>query len=148
MGGRPAALMRSRTRSASGSRDIEAPRGRGPARTNSVPCHDTSMGLISGEWTPRPTPTDVRQPTATCSCWPETTRVEARQVDRVRVTVDDQLGHDLAGRGRIQNAPDIVAGRDVSPFQPRHWADQRQAVLRDGTIASLLGENLALGQNG
>ena len=28
--------------------------------------------------------------------------------------VDDQLGHGLAGRGRVEDSPDAVAGGDVS----------------------------------
>ena len=44
--------------------------------------------------------------------------IERRQIDAARDAVDDQLRHRLAGRRRIEDAPDVVAGRDVSALAP------------------------------
>src|SRR5712691_2265230 len=63
--------------------------------------------------------------------------VEGRQIDRARRAVDYQLGHRLAGRRRIENAPDAVPGGYVSTVDTGYPADQRQAVPCDRAIASL-----------
>src|SRR6516165_3459218 len=59
-------------------------------------------------------------------------RVEARQVDRAGNPVNDQLRHRLAGRWRIQDTPDAMAGGHVDTLHARHEANQRQAILRNG----------------
>ena len=56
---------------------------------------------------------------------------EWREVDATCRTVEDQLAHGLAGRGRVEHAPDAVAGRHVGTLNTRHGADERQAVLSD-----------------
>ena len=56
---------------------------------------------------------------------------EWRQVDATRRTVEDQFAHRLAGRGRVEHAPDTVAGRHISTLNTWQCADERQAVLSD-----------------
>ena len=71
----------------------------------------------------------------------EPPRIERRKIDSLRRAVDDQLRHRLAGRRRVQNAPDAVARRDVGAGDTRHFSDQRKAILRDRPIAGLAREN-------
>src|SRR5437764_5710847 len=65
-------------------------------------------------------------------CW-----VERGEVGRGGSAVDNQLGHCLAGRRRVENAPDTVASGDIGPFDAGYLADQRQSVRGDRTIAGL-----------
>src|SRR5713101_3105918 len=44
---------------------------------------------------------------------------ERREVDVPCGTVKDQLAHRLAGRGRVEHAPDAVAGRHVGTVDTR-----------------------------
>jgi hypothetical protein len=53
----------------------------------------------------------------------------------MRRTVEDQFAHRLAGRGRVEHAPDTMAGRHVGTVNTRHGADQRKAVLDDRSEA-------------
>src|ERR1700730_3618380 len=41
---------------------------------------------------------------------------ETLQIHGSRSAVDDQLGHRLAGRRRVEDTPDAVAGREVGPL--------------------------------
>ena len=50
--------------------------------------------------------------------WRKSRRLESREVDRVGGAVDDQLGHRLAGRRRVEDPPDAVAGGDVGALDP------------------------------
>src|SRR5262249_49124993 len=56
---------------------------------------------------------------------------EWREVDAPRRTVEDQFAHRLAGRGRVEHAPDTVAGRYVDAVNTRQSANERQAVRSD-----------------
>src|SRR5215470_13869254 len=62
---------------------------------------------------------------------------EGREVDLPRRTVEDQLAHGLAGRGRVEHAPDTVAGRYVGAVDTWHGADEGKAVLGDRPEARL-----------
>ena len=73
---------------------------------------------------------------------------ETLQIHGSRSAVDDQLGHRLAGRRRVEDTPDAVAGREVGPLDTRYPADHRQAVASDRTIARLLREDLCRGEGG
>jgi len=64
-------------------------------------------------------------------------RRERRQIDVARRAVEDQLGHRLAGGGRVEHAPDVVAGRDVGAGDAGHRPQQRQAILCDRPEAGL-----------
>ena len=48
----------------------------------------------------------------------------------------------FAGRGRIEDAPHIMSGRNIETVALRHPADQRQAVLGHGTETGLLRDDL------
>ena len=50
---------------------------------------------------------------------------EWREVDATCRTVEDQLAHGLAGRGRVEHAPDTVAGRHAGAVNTRHPARRR-----------------------
>ena len=54
-----------------------------------------------------------------------------------RRAIEDQFAHRLSGRGRVEHAPDAVAGRHVGTLHTRHAADQRQAILGDRPKARL-----------
>jgi hypothetical protein len=54
-----------------------------------------------------------------------------------RRTVQDQFAHRLAGRGRVEHAPDTVAGRNEGAVNARHGADEGKAVFRDRPEARL-----------
>src|SRR5215472_17514261 len=73
----------------------------------------------------------------------EPSRIEARQIDRAGAPVDDELRHRLAGRRRVEDAPDAVAGGDIDVPEARHRTDQRQAVLSNRTITGLPGDDVA-----
>src|SRR5271166_6578824 len=75
------------------------------------------------------------------------TRIERRQIDRMRGTVGDQLGHRLAGRRSVENTPDAVAGGDISPLDTRYPADQRQPVASDRPVTRLPREDLCRGEH-
>ncbi len=75
-------------------------------------------------------------------------RVEWRQVDVSRSTVDDQIGHRFASARCIENAPHAMAGGDGSAVQSSNSTDQWQSVLCDGPIASLPREDLLSAQCG
>src|SRR5262249_21731781 len=62
---------------------------------------------------------------------------EGREVDLPRRTVHDQFAHRLAGRGRVEHAPDIVAGRHVGTVNTRHGTDKGKAVFGDRPEARL-----------
>jgi hypothetical protein len=62
---------------------------------------------------------------------------ERREVYVPRRTVKDQFAHCLAGRGRVEHAPDTVAGRHEGTVNTRHGADDGKAVLRDRPEARL-----------
>jgi hypothetical protein len=68
--------------------------------------------------------------------------IERRQVDRLCGAVSDQLRHRLAGRGRIEDAPDAVAGGDIGAGNAGHRPDQRQPVPSDRAIARLPREGI------
>ena len=76
---------------------------------------------------------------------PQTRRVERRQasgrewsqVDAPRPSVEDQFAHRLAGRGRVEHAPDTVAGRHVGAVNTRHGADKGKAIFGDRPEARL-----------
>ena len=53
----------------------------------------------------------------------------AAMLDVPRRTVKDQFAHRLAGRGRVEHAPDTVAGRHVGTVNTRHGADEGKAVF-------------------
>ena len=69
-----------------------------------------------------------------------------RSTERAR-PVGDQLGHRLAGRRRVQNAPDAVPGRDIGVHEARHPADQRQPVASDRAEAGLCRKHLGRGEH-
>src|SRR5215475_13928204 len=56
---------------------------------------------------------------------------EWREVEAPRRAVEDQFAHRLAGRGRVEHAPDTVAGRHVDAVNTRQSANERQAVRSD-----------------
>ena len=62
---------------------------------------------------------------------------EVPQVNLPCCTIEDQLGHRLAGRRRIQHAPHTVAGGDIGAVDAGYAADQRQAIVRDRPEAGL-----------
>src|SRR6516162_3963142 len=59
------------------------------------------------------------------------------QVDATGSTIHDQFAHCLAGRGRIEHAPDTVAGRHVGAVNTRHGADNGKAIFGDRPEARL-----------
>jgi hypothetical protein len=56
-----------------------------------------------------------------------------------RRTVQDQFAHRLAGRGRVEHAPDTVSGRNEDTVNARHGADEGKAVFGDRPEARLPG---------
>ena len=76
----------------------------------------------------------------------QATRVERRQVDVARCSVEDQLGHRLAGRRRVQHAPDAVTRRHEGAVHTRHPTDQRQAILGARSEARLARQDRRLGE--
>ena len=54
-----------------------------------------------------------------------------------RRTVQDQFAHRLAGRGRVEHAPDTVSGRNEDTVNARHGADEGKAVFGDRPEARL-----------
>lgn len=72
---------------------------------------------------------------------PQSGRIEWRQVYTRRI-LGDQLRQRFAGGGRIEDAPDIVPGRDIEAFALRHLADQRQAILSHRSEAGLPRDDL------
>src|SRR5262245_53468169 len=76
----------------------------------------------------------------------EAPRIERREIDPPRCAVEDQLGHRFAGRRCVENAPNAVAGSDVSTRDAGHAADQRQPVARDRTKAGLARDDIGRGE--
>jgi hypothetical protein len=62
---------------------------------------------------------------------------EWREVDVPRCTVKDQFAHRLAGRGRVEHAPDTGPSRHVGTVNTQHGADEGKAVLSDRPEARL-----------
>jgi len=62
---------------------------------------------------------------------------EGREIDGARLAVEDELAHRFAARGRVEHAPDAVARRHIGALDPRHRAEERQAVLGDRPKAGL-----------
>src|SRR5207247_9082331 len=62
---------------------------------------------------------------------------EWREVDALCSTIEDQFAHRLAGCGRVEHAPDTVAGRHVGILNTRHGTDERKAVFGDRPEARL-----------
>jgi hypothetical protein len=52
-------------------------------------------------------------------------------------TIEDQFAHRLAGCGRVEHAPDTVAGCHLGTVNTRHGTDQRKAVFGDRPEARL-----------
>ena len=73
---------------------------------------------------------------------PEPGGVEGPQIGAARAAVSDQLRQGLPGRWRVEDASDAVSGCHVSAIHLRDLADQRQAVLREGTEAGLPNDDL------
>src|SRR5262245_24640865 len=63
--------------------------------------------------------------------WRQAPGCEWREVDAPRRAIEDQFAHRLAGRGRVEHAPDAVAGRYVDAINTKQGADERQAVFSD-----------------
>ena len=68
---------------------------------------------------------------------PKPRRIERRQIEAACCAFSDQLRQCFAGRGRIEDAPDIVAGANKRALKLRQLSDQRQAVLRHRAEAGL-----------
>src|SRR3989442_9892000 len=78
----------------------------------------------------------------------EARRVEGAEIHRGGGALGDQLGQGETGGGRIQHAPGAVAGCHVGAGHSRDAPDERQAVVGDGTIASLPLQDGRGGQGG
>src|SRR4029077_7209830 len=72
---------------------------------------------------------------------PQSGRVKGPWIDAPRPAISDELGHNFPGRRGVEDAPDAMAGCDVGAADLRHLADQRQAVLGEGTEARLRRDN-------
>ena len=61
------------------------------------------------------------------------------EVDLIGGAIEDQFGHGLAGRRRVQHAPDAVSGGDIGfrARRPGTASDQRQAIVGDRSKAGL-----------
>src|SRR5262245_30773063 len=62
---------------------------------------------------------------------------EWREVDVPRRTVHNQFAHRLAGRGRVEHAPNTVACRHVGMVNTWHGADKGKAIFGDRPEARL-----------
>jgi hypothetical protein len=77
----------------------------------------------------------------------ETRRIERRQVDLPRCSVEDQFSDGLSGRGSVQDTPNAVARGHVDTAGAWDGANQRQAILRDGAMACSARKNTRARQN-
>ena len=58
------------------------------------------------------------------------TAARRKLIDHLRRSVEDQFSDGLRRSGSVQNTPDTVTRRDVSPSNARHSTDQWQPVQR------------------
>ncbi len=65
----------------------------------------------------------------------------------MRGAVDDQLRHCLAGRPRVENAPDAVTAGDIGAGGFEHGARSAEPVAGDRAVARLPRENLRRGEH-
>src|SRR6185437_14281983 len=68
--------------------------------------------------------------------------IERTKICAARDAIDDQLSHGFPRRRCVEDAPHVMAGRDIKALAPRHPANQGQAVLRDRAKAGLPRDDL------
>src|SRR5262249_44801167 len=76
----------------------------------------------------------------------QSTRIEWRQINTLRNTVNDQLCDDLAGCWRVKDAPHTMAGGHVGILKACNPSDQRQTIRGNGTIAGLTGHDFGVSE--
>jgi hypothetical protein len=76
----------------------------------------------------------------------EPRRVVGFEVEELRRSMDDEIGEGSSSGRAIQDAPAAMASADVEAIESRNSADEGQAIFGAGEEASLLGNDLGIGE--